>query len=201
MTRFGPDLRRQLKRALADDQSAVLDGLRRVRNTVTISDLPPVVGVLSTYAAAFEGPLRAAGAQGAKVSGGRRPDKVLNELIDRVARSLAEPLRERIERSIERADGDKAEVLDPIRAQYRDTRATELPGIADDALAEAFALGVYHALKDGVSLSWVPDPRSEPGPDCFDNTLAGPIVKPAPFPTGHRTPLGGPGCRCLVLPA
>ncbi|MDA3039553.1 MAG: hypothetical protein O3C27_08470, partial [Actinomycetota bacterium] len=199
MTRFGPDLRRQLKRALADDQSLVLDGLRRVRNTVTVSDLPDTNDVLDGYAAAFSGPLRSAAENGARVVGGKVNTKAIDELIERVARSLAEPLRERVERAIERADGDKTEVLDPIRAHYRDARAVELPGIADDALAEAFALGVYHGLKDGTALVWVPDPRSEPGPDCFDNTLAGKIKKPAPFPTGHKAPLGSPGCRCLVL--
>ncbi len=201
MTRFGPDLRRQLKRALADDQSLVLDGLRRVRKTVTINDLPSADEVLEAYAAAFSGPVRSAAESGARVSGGKVSLKVVDELIDRVARSLAEPLRDRVERAIERTDGDKAEVLEPIRAHYRDARAVDLPGIADDALAEAFALGVYHGLKDGTSLMWVPDPRSEPGPDCFDNTLAGRIKKPAPFPTGHKAPLGSPGCRCLVLPA
>ena len=199
MTRFGPDLRRQLKRALADDQSLVLDGLRRVRNTVTVSDLPDTNDVLDGYAAAFSGPLRSAAENGARVVGGKVNTKAIDELIERVARSLAEPLRERVERAIERADGDKTEVLDAIRAHYRDARAVELPGIADDALAEAFALGVYHGLKDGTALVWVPDPRSEPGPDCFDNTLAGKIKKPAPFPTGHKAPLGSPGCRCLVL--
>ncbi len=201
MTRFGPDLRRQLKRALADDQSLVLDGLRRVRKTITINDLPSAAEVLEAYAAAFSGPIRSAAESGARVSGGKVSLKVIDELIDRVARSLAEPLRDRVERAIERVDGDKGEVLEPIRAHYRDARAVELPGIADDALAEAFALGVYHGLKDGTALVWVPDPRSEPGPDCFDNTLAGRIKKPAPFPTGHKAPLGSPGCRCLVLPA
>ncbi len=200
MTRFGPDLRRQLKRALADDQSLVLDGLRRVRKTVTVADLPDAAEVLEAYAAAFSGPIRSAAESGARVVGGKVTIKVIDELIDRVARSLAEPLRDRVERAIDRADGDKTEVLDPIRAHYRDARAVDLPGIADDALAEAFALGVYHGLKDGTALVWVPDPRSEPGPDCFDNTLAGKIKKPAPFPTGHKAPLGSPGCRCLVLP-
>ena len=75
----------------------------------------------------------------------------------------------------------------------------EIPAITDDALAEAFALGAYHALSDGTVVRWVADPRFEPNPDCFDNTLAEGVVKPEPFPTGRAYPQGDPGCRCLVI--
>ena len=135
------------------------------------------------------------------MAGGSVADGDVAELIDRVVASVHDPLRSRVEQSVEEAEGDGEEALEPIRAHYRDLRLAEVPDITDDALAEAFAHGAYHALDDGTSIVWVADPRFEPNPDCFDNTLAGTVTKPEAFPTGRAHPQGEPGCRCLVVPA
>lgn len=201
MTRQGPELRRRLKRTLADDQSAVLDNLRRAGDIISIEDLPSADETLALYRQALDEPVRAAAAAGAEFVGAVPRDKTISDLIDRAARALYEPLRTRVENTVASSEGDKAEVLEPIRAQYRDVRAVDLPELADDTMAEAFALALYQGVKRGTSVVWVADPSAEPGADCFDNTLAGPVDKPAAFPTGHTQPPGVPGCRCLVLPA
>ncbi|MEZ5225539.1 MAG: hypothetical protein R2710_02405 [Acidimicrobiales bacterium] len=202
MTRFGPALRRQLKRALADDQSDVLDRVRQAKKQITIEDLPPierqVLAFLDAVADSLHGAARA-GAAAAGDSGGSGVDDAVSELIERLATSVATPLRHRVERSITGVDGDKEEVLEPIRANYRDARSNDVPQLADGALAEAFAIGVYSALADNTKVVWIADPRHHPSPDCHDNTLAGAVKKPSAFPTGLRLPLGGPGCRCLVV--
>ncbi len=199
ITRFGPDLRRQLKRALADDQSAVLDSLRRAKGNVSPEDLPALEVTQRRFADALLDAARGLAGAGAATVDAEAPTAEIDELAERYASTLASPLRDRVERAVNNADGDRADALDPIRAHYRDARSTDLPSLADDILADAFALGVFHGLPEGVEVAWVADPRSEPGPDCFDNTLAGSVVKGVKFPTGHRLPPGSVGCRCLVV--
>ena len=202
MTRFGPSLRRQLKRALADDQSDVLDRVRQAKKTISLEDLPPVERQVLAFLDAVTDSLQGAARAGAEAAGdstGAGIDDAVGELVERLANAVAKPLRARVERSITGVGGDKEEVLEPIRANYRDARSNDVPQLADDSLAEAFAIGVYGAVANNTKVVWIADPRHEPSPDCHDNTLAGPVKKPKPFPTGLKLPLGGPGCRCLVV--
>jgi cell division septum initiation protein DivIVA len=200
MTRHGADLRRKIKRAMADDQSELLDRLRRAKR-MSVDDLPPVEEQRAPYVAAIAPALKAAARAGADMAGGKVAESSVDALVDRVMGAIFEPLRHRVEQSVTGAEGDADEVLEPIRAHYRDLRSSEVPSVTDDALAEAFALGAYEALGNGTPVKWIADPRMEPNPDCFDNTLAGVITKPDPFPTGRKRPEGEPGCRCLVVAA
>ncbi len=197
LARFGPNLRRQLKRALADDQSDILDRVRRARKTVTLDDLPPVERQVLTFLDAIADSVIGAAAAGAEAAGGSSDDERVAPVVDRLARAIATPLRARIERAIREAGGDKDDVLDPIRANYRDARTAEIPQLADAALIEAFAIGAYEALPDGTAVSWLVDPRHDPGPDCEANAAAGSRTKPAAFPGGQRRP--DAGCHCLVV--
>ncbi len=203
MTRFGPALRRQLKRALADDQSDVLDRVRQAKKQIALADLPPIERQVLAFIDAVSDSLNGAARSGAEAagdsSGGAVVDAAVSDLIERLATSVANPLRARVERSITEVGGDKEEVLEPIRANYRDTRSNDVPQLADDALAEAFAIGAYAAIADNTKVVWLADPRHDPSADCHDNSLAGAVKKPAAFPTGLKLPLGGPGCRCLVV--
>lgn len=201
VTRFGPDLRRKLKRALADDQSDVLDRLRRSKQ-LGVDDLPSSDSQKDLFAEAVKaGLLGVAVAGSASIGGADASGSDLDELVGQMAKDLQAPLRTKVERSVSAADGDAEEVLEPVRAHYREARAASLPDLVDDALAQAFALGVYGAIGKKSELVWVVDPRAKTSPDCFDNTLEEGVKKPGSFPTGHKLPLGGPGCRCLVLPA
>lgn len=200
-TRFGPDLRRKLKRALADDQSDVLDRLRRAKN-LSSEDLPPSSEQLAGFRKAAEQGLRSIASAGAD-SLGAKPvaASVVSELVNQLAKDLHSPLRAKVERAVSASGGDTDGVLEPVRAHYRDARSSGLPSLVEDAIAGAFALGAYAAIANKAKIKWVNDPRSATSPDCFDNTLETSVVKPKQFPTGHALPLGGPGCRCLVLPA
>jgi hypothetical protein len=199
MTRFGPDLRRQLKRVLADDQSDVLDRVTRAKKKVGVDDLPPIERQVLAYIDAVTDSIHGAAKAGADAVDGRLDPDAVTTLVETLAREIATPLRVRIERSIEAADGDQDEVIEPIRANYRDARSSEVPGLADDALAEAFALGVYAAIPKGSRVVWFVDPREDPSPACRENAAAGAVKKPAAFPSGRQLPLGGPGCRCIVV--
>ncbi len=200
MTRQGADLRRRIKRIMADDQSDVLDRLRRAKKMST-KHLPPVDAQRASYLDALAPSMVAAAEAGAAMTGGSAAEAEALALADRVTSLIHGPLRARIEQAVEAAGGDMDEVLEPVRAHYRDLRTSEVGAITDDALSEAFALGAYQALAEGTELRWLADPRFEPTADCFDNTLAISVVKPDPFPTGLAHPGGEPGCRCLVVEA
>ncbi len=199
-TRFGPDLRRQFKRALADDQSDVLDRLRRSRKNVSVDELPDERAMVLRYLDAIGPALTAMADAGASEgAGGSAPSDLVDELVDRTARALVTPMRARIETTVTGAD-DPDEVLEPVRAHYREYRTSVLPELADDALAEAFAMGLYESLAKGTRLQWLADPRDNTSADCHDNTFES-VKKPKKFPTGHVRPLATPGCRCLVVAA
>lgn len=200
-TRFGPDLRRKLKRALADDQSDVLDRLRRAKQ-MSGDDLPSPDEQLSGFRKAAEaGLLGVAKAGSSSIGGGAATAAQIADVVERLAKDIQVPLRAKVERAVSAAGGDTEEVLEPVRAHYRDARSSSLPDLVDDAIAQAFATGLYAALKNKSKVVWVVDPRAMTSPDCFDNTLEDAVIKPNLFPTGDQKPLGGPGCRCLVLPS
>lgn len=67
-----------------------------------------------------------------------------------------------------------------------------------DALAAAWALGVYDATPPGRTLQWIPMVEGN-CPDCDDNALE-PTVRGRQFPTGQPFPPAHPGCRCLLVP-
>ncbi len=201
LTRLGPDLRRQIKRALADDQSLILDLLRQSSGDISTTDLPAEDGLEGPYRESLQTALGAAATAGATSSGSAKIDSSLvDDLVATVIEQLLSPLRLKVERVVTDA-GDKNEATEPIRAHYREARSNLLPDLVDDALANAFALGYFTALKKGSSVVWISDPRVEAGPDCYDNTLAGSVKKSEEFPTGHVLPPGSPGCRCLVVAA
>lgn len=199
-TRSGSELRRKLKRALADDQSDILDRLQQARRKMSLEHLPTSDEQLERFRAAITPAVSTVATAGATHGGGTIKKASIAALVDRALARVVDPLRTRTETSVSHADGDVDEALEAIRAHYRDLRSGDLPEIVDDLLAESFALGLYESLPAGTPVRWVADPRETPSPDCYDNTLADDVVVPGEFPTGHAHPLGGPGCRCLVLP-
>lgn len=195
------ELGRAAKRALQDEQNNLLDRLRTVKGVPNAAELLPDV---ATGQAAWVEVLRepvgqahaAAGASGGSVeSAPACPD----DLVETLAAALAEPLRERLTTAIDHAGGDASAATPRISARYREFKGQELDAAVGDALAAAWARGVYDAAADGTRLRWVP---SEVGhcPDCDDNALE-PTLRGEPFPTGQPFPPAHPGCRCLLMPA
>lgn len=199
MTRHGADLRRKLKRVMADEQSDLLDRLQRSK-AMSVADLAPADEQRQHYVDAVAPALRAVATLGARLHDGDVGESLVDELVARLVADVFDTLHARVEDSVAAA-ADVDEVLESLRAHYRDVRLSDVPGLTDDALAEAFALGAYTAIPVGTAVRWISDPRFQPSSDCFDDTLADDVVKPDGFPTGRTHPTGQPGCRCLVVPA
>lgn len=198
MIRHGADLRRKLKRVMADEQSDLLDRLQRSKD-LSVDDLAPVDGQRALYMAAVRPAIVAVANLGADLHGGSIAERKVDPLVTRLVADVFDALRNRVEGSVAAA-ADVDDVLEPLRAHYRDVRLSDVPDLTDDALAEAFALGGHSAIAKGTPVRWISDPRFEPSSDCFDDTLAADVLAPGPFPTGRTHPTGQPGCRCLVVP-
>jgi len=203
LNRATPGFRRRLKRAVNDDQSEVLESLRAGRGVVTPAELPPLEHQLDVYIDALRPVLFDVVTSGAELLGCLDiPVPSVESLCLQLARHVVECLRTPSVNAIERAaTADREAILDPIRGIYRDFRNGMLPDLIEDALHEAFALGLYHAIDPSDHVLWVTDPRLDPDPICEDNSASRALPKGANFPSGHPRPLSMPGCRCLVIPA
>ena len=203
LNRANPGFRRRLKRAVNDDQSEVLEGLRAGRGRITAAELPPFEHQLDAYIDALRPVLFDVVTSGAAMLGSLDiPVPTIENLCLQLARHVVDCLRTPAVVAIEQSVGaDRESILDPVRAIYRDFRNATLPDLIDDALHEAFALGLYHAIDLSDHVLWVTDPRLDPDPICEDNSGSRALPKGSSFPSGHPRPLSMPGCRCLVIPA
>ena len=145
LTRFGPNLRRQLRRALNDDQSEVLDRLRSGRGRITADELMSVDEQIQHYEAPLRHGVTDLVRAGARAGDRRSPEpSSVDNLIDQLAGYIVERVRVPTEQAIEEADhSDRERILEPVRSLYRDFRNIGLPTLVEDALHEAFAIGLY----------------------------------------------------------
>lgn len=205
ITRFGPALRRRLRRALNDDQSDVLNRLRGGgqgrKSKVSPNDLPSLGEQLSIYVEPLEEGLVDLAKAGLTAGDGvGLPTDALHHLALQVAKHMVQNLRTPTVTLVEGStDGDCEALHDPIRDLYRSVRTTVLDAVIEDAINEAFSLGLFASIGDDSELVWTMDPRCEPSPLCEINAATPGIVKRETFPSGHTRPLAMPGCRCLVL--
>jgi DivIVA domain-containing protein len=194
------ELGRRLKRVLADEQNEVLDLLRRGRS-ITFADVVPEGDEhADRFAIAASADLDAAAEHGAASVGGK-VEESCDELAGQLGRTLVAPLRQRIERSFDDADGDLEEVSERLRALYREWKGQHIGAAVRHYTAAAYAWGAYAGAPDDAELRWLVDRNGEPCPDADDNALAGAVAKGDPFPTGDRCSPAHPGCRCLVVPS
>lgn len=191
------ELRRRLKRALADEQNEVLDLLRRAKPKGVDDLLPSVDDHAARWADAAIPPLDAAATSGAASLGGTAA--TVSDLANDLAQSLTGPLRERIDRSFAASDGNLEDVADRVRALYREWKGQRLSEASEHFVAAAYARGVFDAVDPAAKVRWVVDPSAGACPDCDDNVLAGAISKGDDFPTGNACAPAHPGCHCLVL--
>ncbi len=201
VTRSEANLRRQLRRALNDDQSEVLDRLRSGRGPIEVGELQGENEQRDQFLAPLRRGLADIARAGARAGGvdDVSPES-LDNLIDQLAAYVVLRVRRPTVAAIEDADhADREKILEPIRSLYRDFRNIGLPELVVDALNEAFAIGYYDSIEDGAAVRWVVDPRTDPDPVCEVNRDRGRMLKGEPFPSGHVRPLALPGCRCLVV--
>ena len=203
LARALPGFRRKLKRAVNDDQSHVLDRLRAGRGQIQVDDLPTPNEQLDRYLDALHPALDDVVRSGADLLNRHDvPASAVENLCTQLGRHVVECLRTPTIDAIEAATSDDREaILEPVRATYRDFRNGILPDLIDDALHEAFALGLFSAIERDERVLWLTDPRLDPDPICEENSAAPALAKGTLFPSGHVRPLSMPGCRCLAIPA
>jgi hypothetical protein len=90
-------------------------------------------------------------------------------------------------------------VSEKLGASYRQWKTTEIEQAARHHASAAFSRGAFAATPAGAQRCWVVDDDGGPCPDCDDNTLAGPVTKGEPFPTGQPHPPAHDGCRCILV--
>jgi len=200
------NLARRLKRALQDEQNEILDKLRGAKGK------PTAAGVLATpeahaerYIAVSRELLDEAAIAGAAVVpaalAAEKPDTAeLDDVGRALAATIVEPLRRRLERAFDGADGDATLIAERISAAYRELKTQRIEQVAADHVVAAHNRGLYGALAEGAGVRWVVYDTSGPCPDCDDNVLAGTIQKGEAFPTGQLQPPAHGGCQCLLVP-
>ena len=128
------------------------------------------------------------GAGGTKVN--------VDGLPEKTARFIGDWLRERLAAHLD----DEVAIEVRLRAVYREWKKTAVDLMTTDAVATAFALGLYAGAPPNGRLRWQTPTEGCCGTICHDNALAGTHLKGQEFPSGHQLPPVGPGCRSLVVP-
>jgi DivIVA domain-containing protein len=193
---------RKAKRALQDDQNALLDAIRKVKKGKPTSEtvLVPIEAHTSTWADVLRTDVTAAFAGGYESIAGddANATDLPDGLLDELALTVIDPLRDRLADAVDSAADEEA-MTQRIGARFREVKGQRLDQAADDILAVAWARGTYEAAPVGVSLRWLPEETGR-CPDCDDDALEV-TVKGEEFPTGQLHPPAHPGCHCFLVPA
>ena len=200
----------KIKRALADEENAMLTYLQGKKAAVALEKLLPESAMhVQGYVEAVAEDVMSAAMGGAKsLSSSLKADlrrkvtssavmQVMSKNIDDV---LVRPLRDRIQRCVEQSDGDREEMSKLIRSVYREWKMQRVEQHIGDIARLAFSRGAYLVLDQGTSVCWMVDPNGPPCADAEDNSLAGATALGSEFPTGHTHPTAHTGCRCLISP-
>ena len=200
LARLGPELRRQMKRALNDDQNDVLDRIRRGTGNPSVSELPSNEEQIQHYFDPLRASLGAVADSAAEIADGEADLVAIDSIALQMARhlvlSLRIPMIDKIEKS---PDSDRELLSDAIRSIYRDYRNALLVPLLEDALFEVYAIGHFMALDQNAETRWLVDPRLEPDPLCEINSRTNGLKAGDIYPSGHNYPLSLPGCRCLLV--
>jgi DivIVA domain-containing protein len=207
--RLEASLARKLKRALQDEQNALLDRLRSLKGRPNAESVLPSAeeqpdrfvdaGRPLLEEAAKEGIELVAKTCAAGAASTELRTEVVEDLADELGKAIAEPLRQRLEQALS-SGGEASELADAFGAAYREWKTQRIESTAHDQVAAAFARGAYLALPENSDLRWVVDAAEGPCPDCEDNALAKGQKKGEPWPTGQLHPPAHPGCRCALAP-
>jgi len=190
-------LAKKVKRLLADHQNAVLDRLRARRPPGALELLGEIEDLLGPLAAAAEPLLRDAASAGAAAAGAPEASVPSADLARDVAANVVKDLRPRLEVAFSVVHPERR--VDRVNVAFREWRGERVGRLVGDAAYAAYARGHFVATRSRKPLRWVADDGERPCPDCEDNSLAGPVAKGSPFPTGHRHPPAHSGCRCLLV--
>jgi hypothetical protein len=194
---------RRAKRVLADEQSAVLDQLRRPKADHSLEALVGSDAVQAErFLTALDADLRDAALAGAtELAGPVAPDDpaiaaAAARAAEQVLALVVRPVRERLAAALADAPGDRVEPA--VRSLYREAKTGRVEDGVGHALRVAFGAAAVAAVAPGTPLCWVVDPDAAPCADAEDNALAGAVGAGEAFPTGHAVAPAYPGCRCAV---
>jgi hypothetical protein len=200
-------LARRLKRALQDEQNAVLHRLRGQAHPTAKEVLGDEEALHRPFASVLAPILVEAHRSGAAAADPKRAPRParVDDLVVDVATVIVRTLRPKLLAALEEAQGstltDDPELTRRIGSAFREWRGDQVGALAGDAVAAAYARGAFTAFPSAVVLRWLVDDGGEPCPDCEDNALAGPVPKGEAFPTGQRHPPAHSGCRCILVRA
>ena len=186
----------------------MLHALRSAKSVRTLDDLLPAADEhVHRYASAIHAELlKAAQAGAASIDDAATKEHTkaitkghaLQPAETALGASVVQPLRDRLERAVADADGDRDDLTGIIRAVYREWKTQRIDEHLDDVARMAFGHGALVALAPGTPICWAVDPN---GPDCPDaeaNSLAGVVKAGDPFPTDHLCAPAHAGCRCML---
>ncbi|MEM8706323.1 MAG: hypothetical protein AAGE98_07695 [Actinomycetota bacterium] len=181
---------RALKKVLVEEQSTLLDGIRRSGGDA----VAVVVADEDDHAAAYERAAEGAFDELIDALGG---DASAREVGHAQIRSIAlDPVRNRLLEVADRSD-DADELSDTVRGLYRESRSRRIPMAASAAVAAVLGAVVVSTAEGPVR--WMIDPDGPCGPDCADNALAGSVEPGTTFPTGATHPPSDPTCTCWLI--
>lgn len=202
---------KKLKRVLADEENAMLNYLQSKKAQVALEKvLPSVENQLQNYVEATSKELVEAAMSGAQsLSKSLKADlrkkvsntSVMQVMSKKLADDIVYPLRERIQKCVEKSAGDTSEMSSLIRTVYREWKMQQIDKLVGDISRLAYSRGAYLVLETGTKVCWMVDPNGPPCSDAEDNSLAGQVACGEKFPTGHEHPVIHSGCKCLVVPA
>jgi len=133
---------RKLKRVLADEQNDLLDTLRRKEPIRSLDVLLPWEADQSArYVAAVEEDLLASASAGAQGGENGRNPAIIRPAVDAVTNEIVAPLRDRLIRCIDRADGDNVELGNQIRLLYREWKTQRIDDHVEDIVRLAYDRG------------------------------------------------------------
>jgi hypothetical protein len=208
--RLGTPLVRKIKRSLQDEQNVALDRLRTHKGRLTADViLRPLSDHLQAYVGLTGPVLYEVERAGAKLAGELGPvsegttadQAALAALATSLGSTILEPIRSRIERSIDEAGDDAVSAADGVSVAFREWRSSRIESLVSDQVTAAMTFGLRRVLRPGTMVRWIVDDGDGRCPDCDDNALAGPTPVGEAFPTGQLGPPAHPGCRCLLVPA
>ncbi len=134
---------RKLKRVLADEQNEVLDTLRRKEPVRAIDALLPWEAEQSDrYAEAVQTDLVAASVAGARGGEDGGNPSIVRPACDAVTNEIVAPLRERLTRCIDRADGDNVDLAKQVRSLYREWKTHRIDEHVEEIVRLAYERGV-----------------------------------------------------------
>ncbi|CAB4869347.1 unannotated protein [freshwater metagenome] len=133
---------RKLKRVLADEQNELLDALRRKEPVRALDALLPwELDQSARYSAAVEADLAAAALAGAGGGEDGRNPAIVRPAMDAVTNGIVAPLRERLTRCIDKADGKNSDLAAEVRSLYREWKTHRIDEHVEEIVRLAYDRG------------------------------------------------------------